>query len=161
MEAVFVALIAAVGGILAALVQKGRKENKDDHNVVANLLIGVKDDIIHLHEKIDHVDDQVDKVDDKIDMHIKWHRKTKKIILVLNKEKIMAKKMSAKGGKGVSAPEPTVSAGQAKQGIRPIKNTKGQNIEKKGASAPKPAASTGQMKIAKRPIKNTKGKVIG
>lgn len=78
MEAIFVALIAAVGGVLAALVQKGRKENKDDHNVVASLLIGVKDDIIHLHEKIDHVDDQVDKVDDKIDMHIKWHRKTKK-----------------------------------------------------------------------------------
>lgn len=84
MEAIFVAVIAAVGGILASLVQKGRKENKDDHNVVAGLLLGVKDDIIHLHEKIDHVDDQVDKVDDKIDMHIKWHRKTKKIILVLN-----------------------------------------------------------------------------
>lgn len=78
MEAIFVALIAAVGGVLAALVQKGRTENKQDHNVVANLLLGVKDDIINLHEKIDHVDDQVDKVDDKIDMHIKWHRKTKK-----------------------------------------------------------------------------------
>jgi hypothetical protein len=46
-------------------------------------------------------------------------------------------------------------------GVRPIKNTKGKNIEKKGASAPKPAASAGQMSIAKRPIKNTKGKVIG
>jgi len=78
MEAIFVAAIAAVGGILAALVQRGRKENKDDHNIVANLLIGVKDDIIHLHEKIDHVDDQVDKVDDKIDMHIQWHRKQNK-----------------------------------------------------------------------------------
>lgn len=79
----------------------------------------------------------------------------------INKEKNMAKKMSAKGGKGLSAPDPTASAGQAKQGVRPIKNTKGQNIEKKGASAPKPSASSGQMKIAKRPIKNTKGKVIG
>lgn len=75
MEAITVAIIAAVGGILAALVQKSRKENKDDHNIVANLLVGVKDDIIHLHQKIDHVDDQVDKVDDKIDMHISWHRK--------------------------------------------------------------------------------------
>lgn len=72
----------------------------------------------------------------------------------------MAKKMS-KGGKGVSAPDPTVSTGQAKMGQRPIKNSKGQNIEKKGASAPKPSASSGQMKMAKRPIKNTKGKVIG
>ena len=69
--------------------------------------------------------------------------------------------MSAKGGKGLSAPEPSVSGGQAKMGQRPIKNSKGQNIEKKGASAPKPSASAGQMKMAKRPIKNTKGKVIG
>ncbi len=66
----------------------------------------------------------------------------------------------SKGG-SLSAPEPAVSNGQAKMGVRPIKNTKGKNIEKKGASAPKPAASTGQMKVAKRPIKNTKGKVIG
>lgn len=67
----------------------------------------------------------------------------------------------SKGGKGLSAPDPTASAGQAKQGQRPIKNTKGKTIEKKGASAPKPSASGGQMKIAQRPIKNTKGKVIG
>lgn len=78
MEAVIVALIAAVGAVLAALVQKGRAENKQDHNVVAEMLVGVKDDIINLHHKIDHVDDQVDKVDDKIDMHIKSHRRNKK-----------------------------------------------------------------------------------
>jgi uncharacterized membrane protein len=69
-----VALIAAVGAVLASLVQRGRKENKDDHNVVANLLVNVKDDIIHLHQKLDHLDDQVDKVDDKIDVHLKSHR---------------------------------------------------------------------------------------
>lgn len=67
----------------------------------------------------------------------------------------------AKGDGVLSAPDPAASAGQAKQGQRPIKNSKGKTIEKKGSSAPKPAASTGQMKIAKRPIKNTKGKVIG
>lgn len=70
-----VALIAAIGAILASLVQRGRKENKDDHNVVANLLVNVKDDIIHLHKKLDHLDDQVDKVDDKIDVHLKSHRR--------------------------------------------------------------------------------------
>lgn len=70
-----VALIAALGAILASLVQRGRKENKDDHNVVANLLVNVKDDIIHLHQKLDHLDDQVDKVDDKIDVHLKSHRR--------------------------------------------------------------------------------------
>jgi Na+-translocating ferredoxin:NAD+ oxidoreductase RnfG subunit len=75
MEAVTVAIIAAVGGIIAALVQKGRSENKADHNVVAEMLIHVKDDIINLHHKIDHVDEQVDKVDDKLDGHIDWHMK--------------------------------------------------------------------------------------
>jgi Na+-translocating ferredoxin:NAD+ oxidoreductase RnfG subunit len=75
MEAVFVAIIAAIGGVLAALVQKSRKENKQDHDVVAGLLVRVKDDIINLHHKIDHVDEQVDKVDHKLDGHIDWHMK--------------------------------------------------------------------------------------
>lgn len=75
MEAVVVAVIAAVGGILAALVQKGRAENKADHDVVASMLVTVKDDILNLHHKIDHVDEQVDKVDDKLDGHIDWHMK--------------------------------------------------------------------------------------
>lgn len=68
MEAIAVALIAAVGGILAALVQKSRQENKKDHNMVSGLLYDVKDDIINLHHK-------VDKVDDKIDGHIQSHRR--------------------------------------------------------------------------------------
>jgi len=75
MEAIIVAIIAAAGGITAALVQKSRKENKQDHNVVAGLLVRVKDDIINLHHKIDHVDEQVDKVDHKLDGHIDWHMK--------------------------------------------------------------------------------------
>ena len=70
-------------------------------------------------------------------------------------------KKTAKGGKGLSAPEPSVSSGQAKMGQRPIKNTKGKKIETKGATAPKPSVSSGQAKIAKRPIKDNKGKVIG
>jgi uncharacterized membrane protein len=74
-QTIAVALIAAIGAVLAALVQRGRKENKEDHNVVAGLLVNVKDDIIHLHRKLDHLDDQVDKVDDKIDVHLKSHRR--------------------------------------------------------------------------------------
>ena len=75
MEAIIVAVIASVGGVLAALVQKARAENKADHNVVADMLMNVKDDIINLHHKIDHVDEQVDKVNDKLDGHIDWHMK--------------------------------------------------------------------------------------
>lgn len=84
MEPVWVTLLSAIIlGPIVALIQKGRKENRDDHNVVSSMLRMVKDDIIHLHHKIDHVDQQMDKVEDKIDEHVKSHRR-KKIILVLN-----------------------------------------------------------------------------
>jgi hypothetical protein len=75
MEAVTVAIIAAVGAILAALVQKSRSENKSDHNTVAELIGDVKDEILHLHHKVDHLDQQVDKVDDQIHDHMMWHYK--------------------------------------------------------------------------------------
>lgn len=64
MEAVAVAVIAAVGAVLAALVQAGRKENKSDHGVVADLLKGL------------HVD--VQKVDSKLESHITQHDNVKK-----------------------------------------------------------------------------------
>lgn len=74
-EAIIVAVIAAVGGVLAALVQKSRKENKDDHGIVAGLINDVKDELLNLHHKIDHVDEQVDKVDDQMQDHMMWHYK--------------------------------------------------------------------------------------
>jgi hypothetical protein len=58
-EAIVVAIIASIGGILAALIQKGRKENKDDHNHVVSMI------------KVLHKD--VSKVDQKISNHIDWH----------------------------------------------------------------------------------------
>jgi len=85
MEAIIVAVIAAVGAVIASLVQKGRAENKTDHNEVSNMILNVKDDIINLHHKIDHVDEQVYKVDDKLDGHISWHMKK------INKEKTSKK----------------------------------------------------------------------
>ena len=57
MEAVTVALIAAVGGILVALVQKGRVENKNDHGVVASLLRELHTDVEVVENKLDkHID---------------------------------------------------------------------------------------------------------
>jgi hypothetical protein len=58
-EAVIVAAIAAVGGILAALVQKSRAENKNDHGIVASLLQDLHKDVV--------------KVENKLDKHIDWH----------------------------------------------------------------------------------------
>ena len=53
-EAIVVASIAAFGGILAALVQGLRKENRNDHAVVANSL---------------------DRIETKLDNHIDDHLK--------------------------------------------------------------------------------------
>jgi hypothetical protein len=63
LETITVALIAAVGGILAALVQKSRVENKNDHGIVASLLQDLHEDVA--------------KVEDKLDNHIDWHLKRK------------------------------------------------------------------------------------
>ena len=64
MEAIAVAVVAAVGVVLAALVQAGRKENKSDHGVVADLLRGLHSD--------------VKNVDSKLESHIQQHGEVKK-----------------------------------------------------------------------------------
>lgn len=53
MEAVSVAVIAAVGTVLAALVQSMRKENRDDHAIVT-------DSLNRIEVKLDkHIDDHL------------------------------------------------------------------------------------------------------
>lgn len=44
-NSIVVAIIAAVGGVLAALVQRSRKENKDDHQAVIRTIRLVHDDV--------------------------------------------------------------------------------------------------------------------
>lgn len=56
---VIVAFIASIGGILIAVIQKSRKENKNDHNMVK--------------ECIDLLRDDVKSVDRKLDNHMEWH----------------------------------------------------------------------------------------
>lgn len=79
MEAVIVALIAAVGGILAALVQRGREENRKDHGEVASWLKKVHTEVI--------------KVENKLDNHIESHNVENQVEIVTKK---VAKKTSAK-----------------------------------------------------------------
>jgi 3-methyladenine DNA glycosylase/8-oxoguanine DNA glycosylase len=63
MEAIIVALVTAVGGVIAILVQKSREENKEDHNTVINHLI-------ELNKNIFHIDVKVENLDEKLDEHI-------------------------------------------------------------------------------------------
>lgn len=55
MAAIVAALIAAVGSIIVALLNKVRKENKGDHELVMGLLkmVGRKQD--RLDQKLDHL----------------------------------------------------------------------------------------------------------
>lgn len=70
MEAITVALITVVGAVLAALVEKGRRENKSDHGVVSDKL-----DIIgkSLGRSIDRVEETVVRNEVKLDQHINDH----------------------------------------------------------------------------------------
>jgi len=57
--------VAVIGGPLVVVLQQFRKENREDHAVVKDLL--------------DKIDGKVDKVDSKVDSHIQWHLGRKKV----------------------------------------------------------------------------------
>lgn len=59
-SSIIVAIIGLVGAVVVTLIQQGRKENKTDHNIVANLLKEVHSDVV--------------KVEHKLDGHIKEHK---------------------------------------------------------------------------------------
>lgn len=57
--AVIVAIITGVFSVLVALIQKTRKENKEDHNLVYDSIKTLRQD--------------VRGINDKLDKHINWH----------------------------------------------------------------------------------------
>lgn len=67
-SSIVVAIIGLVGAIIVALIQKSRKENKSDHNIVAQLLEVVHHDVSKVEDKLDHVEEIIDN-------HITEHRK--------------------------------------------------------------------------------------
>ena len=69
-EAIVVALIGVVGAILVALVEKSRKENKNDHNVVSEKIDAMGKS---LGISIDRVEKGVERTEAKIDQHIADH----------------------------------------------------------------------------------------
>ena len=58
---IIVALVAGIFSVLVTLIQKTRKENKNDHNMVYDSLLELKSD--------------VKEVGNKLDGHIDWHLK--------------------------------------------------------------------------------------
>ena len=64
--AVIAAVVAAVGAIIVATIDKFRKENQTDHQVVVGLL--------HVLRKSQlRVEDKVERLDERLDSHIEFH----------------------------------------------------------------------------------------
>jgi len=60
LSAIIVGVISAVGGIIVALLQRTRVENRQDHQVAQ--------------QQIRHVFDAVGRVEELLHGHIRWHR---------------------------------------------------------------------------------------
>jgi len=63
---IIVAIISLIGGVIVALIQQSRKENKQDHNVVSSLIKQVHKDVVN--------------VENKLDSHIKEHTASKPLV---------------------------------------------------------------------------------
>jgi len=64
---IVVAIISLIGGVMVALIQQSRKENKTDHNIVAAMIKDVHKDVVKVEDKLEHVEV-------KLDHHIKEHK---------------------------------------------------------------------------------------
>lgn len=72
MEAITVAVIGMVGGIIVAFVEKGRRDNRNDHMATSEKL-----DLVgkSLGRSIDRIEKAVERTEEKIDQHIRDHAK--------------------------------------------------------------------------------------
>lgn len=68
MDTVWAAVITGSFGLLAVVITKFAKENRDDHAVVQGILRG-------MHKTIYRTEDKIDKVNDKLSEHIENHQK--------------------------------------------------------------------------------------
>lgn len=68
MDAVWAAGVTGAFSLLAIVVAKFAKENKDDHAVVQGILRG-------MHKTIYRTEDKIDKVNEKLSGHIENHQK--------------------------------------------------------------------------------------
>jgi len=60
MEVVYAALVTTLGGVFVSLIQKSRKENKQDHGAVTELIKLLHSDVTVIDQKLDqHIDDHL------------------------------------------------------------------------------------------------------
>jgi len=68
MDAIWAAVVTGSFGLLAIVVAKLGKENREDHAVVQGILRG-------MHKTIYRTEDKIDKVSDKLSGHLENHQK--------------------------------------------------------------------------------------
>ena len=61
------AVVTGAFGVVVTLIQKFKKENASDHEVVMGMLKMV-------YKKQSNVEDKIDRVDNKLDAHIRGHK---------------------------------------------------------------------------------------
>jgi len=61
------AVVTGAFGVIVTLIQKFKKENASDHEVVMGMLKMV-------YKKQTNVEDKIDRVDNKLDTHIRGHK---------------------------------------------------------------------------------------
>lgn len=60
MEVVYAALVTTFGAIFVSLIQKSRKENKQDHGAVTEMIKLLHSDVTVIDQKLDHhIDDHL------------------------------------------------------------------------------------------------------
>jgi hypothetical protein len=60
MEVVYAALVTTLGGVFISLIQKSRKENKQDHGAVTEMIKLLHSDVTVIDQKLDqHIDDHL------------------------------------------------------------------------------------------------------
>lgn len=63
---ILAAVVAAVGAVIVAVIDKFRKENNEDHQVVLGMLKMV-------HKSQQRTEEKVDKVDERLTQHLDFH----------------------------------------------------------------------------------------
>jgi hypothetical protein len=68
---ILAAIVTAVGAIIVAVLDKFRKENSQDHEVVMGMLK-------IMHKSQQRTEDKVDKVDERLSDHLQFHAEKEK-----------------------------------------------------------------------------------
>ena len=74
---VSVAVIVGISTVAVALIERSRRQNSREHNMVYDKITTMEK---HIDRRLDSTDGHVQRIDEKLDDHIEWHlndRRTK------------------------------------------------------------------------------------